>query len=122
MYVDGPATCPKCGAVEPDFHQVFDGGNVVGLVKGQPKTFGQQAELNAKRMGKEQMQLMAQADKDRLSRASSKLPGKRIDVPESPVTPWFRDGSIEGTERLEKPLNLSSVKDTEKYIQTGKKD
>jgi hypothetical protein len=36
--------------------------------------------------------------------------------------PWWRDGSVRGTKKSEKPVDLSNVKDISKYIVSGDKD
>lgn len=65
---------------------------------------GQQAELNAKKAGKERMQMLAEAGGGG---------GKEV--------PWWRDGSVEGLPRMDKPLNLDGVKDLQKYVEVGEK-
>lgn len=112
------AECPSCG--EPNgeqFHRVFAVGNI--YIKGDPKTIGQQAELNAKRLGKEQRQLIAEKAR-RKSQFTGKLPpGASINTTGTDEPPWFRDGSVQGLPKMDKPLNLKKVKNKEKYIQTG---
>jgi hypothetical protein len=51
-----PTGCPNCesGTLSQDFTE----HRVIGLVKGSPTTVGQQAELNAARAGREQMEKM----------------------------------------------------------------
>ncbi len=82
----------------------------MGLCKGEDRitTFGQQSEYNYKKLGKEQAAKM----KEEHHTASKKI------KPDSEI-PWWRDGSIPGTKRLEKPLDVRKIKDTEKYIMTG---
>lgn len=64
-------------------------------------TLGQQAELNSKRMGKEQVQMKEEAAKP-------------------PVElPWWRSGEVEGCPKMEKPLDLKKVKDVRRYVETG---
>jgi len=118
MYQKGPEVCPHCGAGKPRFGQAFHGAKVIGLVKGEPKTFGQAAEQNAKRLGKERMQMMEEAEKERVSRFTGKLPPGAKPITATGETPPWRDGSF-GNKPLEKPLDLGRVKDVKKYIETG---
>lgn len=116
-----PESCPECGAAKPDFGQRFHGQAPMGWVKGDPKTFGQQAELNAQRMGKEQMQRMRE-EALKKKPFTGKLPeGASINREYENVKelPWYRDGSVPGLPKREKPLNLDKVKDVTKYVMTG---
>lgn len=114
--------CPDCGAKDPTFHQDFTQHRV--NVVGSPTTVGQQMERNEKRFGKELMQKKVEATISRRKRTGRglKLPeGARvIDASDAPI-PWYRDGSVPGTKKLEKPLNINKMSDTqkEKYIHTG---
>lgn len=76
-------------------------------------TFGQAAELNAKRMGKEGMSNLEQKTR---KKQKLKLPrgAQRIDSASGGGRPWWRDG--------DKPLNLNKVKDPHKYVMTGDKN
>lgn len=33
--------------------------------------------------------------------------------------PWFRSGEVPGLPRMDKPLDISKIKDTQRYIETG---
>lgn len=116
-----PKKCPKCKQPYGDkFRQVYGTPNFI--MANQPTTVGQQAEINAKRMGKERMQMMQDAAKQRKSKFKGKLPaGAKINTTGSDEPPWFRSGVIKGTEKLAKPLDVSKIKDTEKFIRTGEK-
>jgi putative FmdB family regulatory protein len=87
------------------------------------KTVGQQAELNAKRLGASGLEMLAMEDriakakgrevfKDELRKAG--VQGTVLDRPKE--TPWYRDGVSE------KPIDLTKIKDTTKYIKTGETD
>lgn len=97
-----PTACPECKS-EEHFRRVY--GCPVGLVYGDPTTVGQQAELNAKRLGKEQLQKMYEED------------CRRRGVPtreeQKANRPWWRTS--------DKPLDLSKIKDPAEYIRSGKK-
>lgn len=114
-----PAECPRCG--EPygrAFQQDYAQFRVTGTVYGDPKTVGQQAELNAKRLGGEQTQLLWEREQTRLSGYTGPLPPGAKPITGEAVTPPWRDGSW-GTKPLDKPLDLGAVKNTTKYIETG---
>ena len=117
-----PQECSICGSGPPLFHQVYHGANFMGFVRGEPTTFGQQAELNAKRLGKEQLQLKAEA-------ARAEMRGEyRGAVPEGAVVerptedlPWYRSGEVAGLPKMEAPLKLEKIKNPTDYIMTGEK-
>jgi len=97
-----PVQCPRCGiGYGQGFEQNFAGHSVVCWVGDNPTTVGQLGERNAKRIGKEQL-------------------SKRYDKPKKEL-PFWRNGE-DGVEKLEKPLDLKSIKNVEKYIHTGDKD
>lgn len=120
---DHPAKCPDCGEAYGEvFRQVYHGG--IGLVKGEPKTFGQQAESNAKRLGKEGMRKLKEEDRTRYHSGgfTGELPqgGSAAGRPSGKsASPWYRSGKIPGLQKMDKPLDLSKVKDTTKYVRTG---
>jgi hypothetical protein len=96
-----PRRCPKCRRMS--LEQDYGAKNVV-CRDGVPRTVGQQAEKNAKEMGKEFHRMEAEKilGPERLARRNA-------------PTPWWReDGS--------KPLDVRKVKDTAKFIRTGEKD
>jgi hypothetical protein len=67
MSSEQPSSCPSCGTIYGDgFEQDYSLSNFTCVVYGNPTTFGQQAELNAKRLGKEQMQLIQDKNNKRL--------------------------------------------------------
>lgn len=113
-----PDKCPACGSKE--YRQDYSKFKTVGVVYDNPTTFGQQAELNAKRLGKEQMQLMAADDKARVAGRKRPFTGK-LPKGASLVTedlgdaapPWRDDGT--------KPLSVAgkTPKQLKKYIETG---
>ena len=112
--------CPSCG--KKKLFKVITGG-AAAIVRGNPTTFGQAAEENAKRLGKEKMALMADEYKNAKKEARLKLPGgaKKVERPKEVPPPWWRDGSIEGLPKQDKPLDLKKVKDVKEYIRTGRK-
>jgi putative FmdB family regulatory protein len=119
MNEPAPEVCPYCG-VRGRLRQIFHGGEVVGMVRGyeNAKTFGQVAELNAKRMGKEQLDRMRE-EANQKSPFTGKLPdGARVNERKSEEVPIWRDGSL-GNKPMSKPLDMKKVKNVEKYIHTG---
>jgi len=105
MSEPGPDACPACGE-GARFRQVF--GAPVLVQYGNPTTFGQQAEINARRAGKEQMARMAEAQS--VGPWTGPTPPGAQPPPERKLT-----AGIE-------PADLSKIKDVHKYIVTGRKD
>ena len=94
-----PKKCPQCKTkINNGFHQVYAAG--IAIVYNSPTTVGQQAEINEKRVGKEQLELMAAHD-----RKIRKMPEKKKDD-----SKWAFD---------DKPLDLKKIKDVRKYVETG---
>jgi len=116
-----PVQCPFCGEKE-NFHQDYQNNKSLGIVKGFDSctTFGQVAEYNEKRLGKEQLQLRREADEEkRRNRKFKRLPkGAKVVKPTKEI-PWWREGKVPGLKKMKKPLNLNKVKDTKDYIVTG---
>lgn len=107
-----PRKCPECNS--KNFGTYL--GTPIGRVKGEPKTFGQQAELNEKRLGKELMQKMREEDQARMKGGwtGPQIPGaKRVE--KSKEIPFYRQGLEDPT----KPLDITKVKDIPHYIETG---
>lgn len=90
------------------------------IIKGSPKTFGQQAELNAQQMGREQMQRMQEEARKRPTFSGTLPEGAKINRERDEITerPWFRDGEF-GLKKMDQPLNLNKVKDVKDYVMTG---
>jgi putative FmdB family regulatory protein len=96
------------------------------FVRGEPTTVMQQAERNAQRVGKDGM-----AERKERHREAKKKAKQQVKLPkgatlaentrDSGAPPWWRDGSIPGTERSEKPLKLDNVTNVEKFLLTGTK-
>lgn len=111
-----PEQCPECGATEPHWHQVYSGENFC-FVRQEPTTVGQQAELNAKRVGREQMQIMGEQSQiaNRKAKFSGKIPsgGRKLTDTTKAARPWWRPNA-------DKPLNVSKLKDPTKFILEGK--
>lgn len=103
IHLDLPTLCPRCGenAYRQDFSKPRLASEVV-LIDGPPTTVGKQAELNAKKMGKEQVQ----------QKAEEILGPKGMAKRNAPIPFWRKS---------DKPLDLTTVKDTRKYIETGDK-
>lgn len=113
-----PTACCDCGATEPAFHQNYAETQPFLTVQQDPTTFGQQAERNAKRVGKEVVDMMAEEYDVSNRRAKQKL---GLPVPNGaeptrqrykPKRPWWRDS--------DKPLDVSKVKDVKKFVLESK--
>jgi hypothetical protein len=116
-----PAGCPGCG--EPygrAFGQDYAQFRVTGTVYGDPKTFGQQAELNAKRLGSELHQKMWDPALQPERKYTGPLPAGASLAQGTGETPPWRDGSY-GNPTMDKPLDLKAVADPQKYILSGEK-
>lgn len=108
--------CPVCG--EPygrEFHQDFSQHQRASLLAGPPTTVGQQAELNTKKLGSNRM-LPEATKKNRRP-----LPNGASWAETPTELPWYRSGEVAGLPKMEKPLDLSKVKDVKRYIETGEK-
>lgn len=109
-----PTKCPACGeAYGKGFQQDFGKCEVTTWVYGNPKTVGQLAEMNTKRLKEQGGQEMAH---DR--NWTGPVPEGATVVKEKGETPPWRDGSM-GIPAMDKPLNLDKVKDVTKYVMTG---
>lgn len=93
---DLPYTCPACDG--KNLTQDY-GRKSLTINDGVPRTIAQQAEQNAKALGTEKMEEMRTESKKLLGR----------DKPR----PWWRDE--------DKPVDLSKIKDVNKWIATGDK-
>ncbi len=118
-----PQVCPKCG--EPygqKFNQDWMKNRPFGWVYGEDHatTFGQQAEYNAKRVGKEQLGMMA-AERDARRHRITQLPEGASRVAEDVDTtlPWYRSGEVPGLPKMEQPLDVAEVRNVEGYIVEG---
>lgn len=111
-----PKECPQCNSTE-EFYQVL--GCPVISIRGNINTLGQLAEHNAKKMGKEQVQIKTEEAEARTKDKkpfTGKIPkGARVAERVTEETPFWRE---EGT----KPLKISkmSKKAVEKYVMEGK--
>lgn len=111
-----PDTCPECGEQDASrWHQIYSGENFC-FCRQEPTTVGQQAEINARRVGKEQIELMAEKSKpaNHKGEFSRKFKGGTKTTERYKASrPWWRPHS-------DKPLDVKKLKDPTKYILTGK--
>lgn len=121
MATPRPKSCPNCRK-RKNFGQVIDAP--VGL-RGEPRTVGSLAEKNSRRLGKERLdqELNKEVGVSDTMRKKIEAAGGIIKKQKKPsgVIPWYRDGSVPGTERSDKPLDIAKIADINKYIETGKK-
>lgn len=116
-----PPRCPRCGAAWGDgWRQDLTGLCGATIAYGEPTTFGQQAELNARRLGREQLRMLEERHAQRAP-WQGPVPRGASPVPAQPEPPWFRSGDVPGLERMSAPLDLASVRNVEEYVMTGKK-
>jgi putative FmdB family regulatory protein len=112
-----PTKCPGCSEAYGDaYHQVYHPG--IAIVYGQPTTVGQQAEINAKRVGKERLQEIA-AEENAKRGFTGKMPKNGKLVKQKGATPWWRQGKVAGLAPMDKPLDLKKVANVQKYVETG---
>jgi putative FmdB family regulatory protein len=106
--------CEACGAAfgANGARQDFSAHRPLGLCKGNPTTFGQQAELNARRVGKERMAQMAEEAKIANRPFERKLGDgqRRLERAEGPTPFWDADDGVD----------VTKVRDTKKYIEEGR--
>jgi len=101
---DLPKKCCKCGEAKPNrFYQDYSQYDLFFHVYTDPNTVGQQDERNKKKMGRELSQITAE-----------EIAGPKTMAKKRTPKPWWQDG--------DKPLNLSTVKDVGKFIETGEKN
>jgi putative FmdB family regulatory protein len=124
---DGPPTfCPECGTKEGEgFSQDWSAScvNYVDRFESGIKTVGQQAEYNARKAGKEKVEAIFAEEKASRKSPSpfENLPGvKSVGKEGKAKLPWWRDGSVPGLPRKDKPVDLRRVPDKEKYIREGR--
>ncbi len=99
-----PKKCPSCG--KHGLNQLFTTNVICNFIES-AKTFGKAAEINAKREGKAGIERMEENDPVKIEQDKQKK-----------NTPWWRSGK-HGTKKRDKPLDISKIKDTQKYIETG---
>lgn len=124
MKAPRPKSCPRCRC-RKNFGQVI--GLPIG-VRGEPRTVGSLAEKNTKKLCKEEYDAVMM--KGKIKGLSPQMK-KRVEAAGGTVVepkkrsgelPWYRDGSIPGVERSEKPIDITKIKDVKKFIATGKKN
>ena len=117
--------CPACKRKK--LRRLFGTPNVI--VRYSPKSVMSLAEQNtrelADRVGKENVQQALR--KKVYGKGGRKLKlkeGMKVvpDTGEKSETPWWRSGEVEGTgPRMDKPLDVTKVKDPKKFILKGDK-
>lgn len=99
-----PKRCPSCK--KNKLCQSYTTNVICNFIES-ANTFGKAAEINAKRVGIENLREMERCDPLYEQRQKQKQ------------LPWWRKGNINGLKKMEKPLDVSKIKDKEKYIVTG---
>lgn len=120
---DNPNTkvqCQKCGCKSKRKISRKFTPRVNFIDRVTPTTFGAVGEKNAKKLGKEQLQLMQEAKVERRQNMLQKrletngVNAKVNKIDKTPETPFWREPG-------EKVLDLKTIKDVNKYIATGEK-
>lgn len=118
-----PKKCPKCKTKYSDdgegYHQDYSTLNVISVIMGQPTTIGQQMEMNEKKRGRELSEITLRESEKNKKKVGK---GRKVDTKKEGETPWWRNGVIDDLPKMDKPLDLSKIKDTKKYIETGLKE
>lgn len=114
-----PKKCPKCKAKAPAFGQDYTQSyGSVGVVKRgihDATEAGQCAEINAKRLGKEQMEKkVIEMQVENRKKKVLKTPEGATRKKAVAERPWWRPDT-------DKVLNLNKIKDVKKYVLEGKK-
>ena len=112
--------CPEC--FEEGLSQIF--GVPFVYCYGEARTVEHVSDRNIKRVGEDY--LRERAEKNREARIKKienmKVPdGGSVISPKEAQTPWWRKG-IHGTPVSDKPIDLDKIKDTDKFIKTGRTD
>lgn len=116
--------CPFCGEAP---RRIFGLPNAVCRGVENAKTLGQAAEENTRRLvgklgvegAKEHLHERTYGGGGQLKLGQGMSNAGRALHSERAETPWWRSGEIAGLERSEKPLDLSKIKNAEKYVATG---
>lgn len=110
--------CVECG--EPALQQIF--GTPFCYAYGEANTVEHVSDRNVKRIGYAELQERQLKEKEaRIKKIENmKVPdGGSVISPKEAATPWWRRG-VHGTPVSAKPLDLDKIKDTKKFIETGK--
>jgi putative FmdB family regulatory protein len=85
-----------------------------------PKTLGELAEYNTKKMSAEDREIQTSLKKEKRRRAVKELENKTgAKLMESTAIPWWRNGE-NGTKYSEKLIDTSKITNIKRYIETGK--
>jgi putative FmdB family regulatory protein len=110
--------CPICE--ENTLRRLFSVPHVT--VADNPKTVGQLAEYNTKRMSKdeheEKMEHKRHKRRQALRELSKKAGANLMET--SDTIPWWRDGKSFGSKYSEKPVDTSKYQNIRKYVEEGK--
>lgn len=110
-------TCPMC---EKDILvKLFSIPHI--KVESDPKTIGELAERNTRRMSKDELAEKSELKRDKrkqgMKEIANKAGGKAIEQPDS--IPWWRDGKSFGCKYSDKPIDTSKISNLRKYVETG---
>lgn len=113
--------CPLCGAKD-NIERLISIPAFI-FVQGEPCNVEHQADRNTRKLSKDFLSEKAgkkQEAKERFWKETEQRSGGKVIKP-SKKLPWWRDGSVPGTQRSEKPIDTSKISNIRKYIETGEK-
>ncbi len=99
--------CPECK--QEKLRRLF--GIPFVYTKGEAKTIGQQAERNSQKMGRAEVE---EREAKITEKKAAALKAQGLTPPTPGDTPWWRNGSVKGMTKSDKPLTPVQV---EKYKQ-----
>lgn len=117
MSEDPIKECPFC--CKPVLEKLYSVPHI--SVPDNPKTLGQLAEYNTKKMSEEDRNLQTQMKKEKRKRGIRKIEqetgGKIIEA--SKEVPWWRSGQ-NGTTYSDKPVDTTKITNIKRFVETGK--
>ncbi len=109
---DKQRNCPQCNCKKSIVNKI---GTPIFFVK-TVTTVGQQAELNARKMGSEQVAKAIEKNKTKVSKVMSEaVPGSK-DVSRGTRPPWWRDGEHFGLPKSAKPVDDATAQRYKKEL------
>jgi hypothetical protein len=105
--------CYWCHEVVDLERECFPSTNLTIIVQGEPENLGHLAERNSQKFGNAYCE-------DKMAESQARLRKAKGQSETTPTTPWWRNGSVPGLERSEKPLAGEQLKKTiDKFKKTG---
>src|SRR3990167_3338994 len=98
----GGKICPSCGHL---CYYIAESRLIMDQIKHGYISAEKQSKINCEREGKYKLEEMVKDDPVIKARKEKKQ------------LPWYRDGSVPGLPKDDKPLNMNEIKDINKYIE-----